>query len=361
MADDPNFLRLLDTIYTNPIGTEKYVPARPADVPQQAAPGVLDQARSVVREMATPDPQRDYGNVLPISSAKGNPEDWRWDPKGGVVGLINSIPEYVVGLPERIHQNMQTGLNPPRTEDDPLGEKAANKAALNLLLDALPTAQTGTKPAGALGTFIGRESPAFNHELAQLFEALEAKNAAQPWWKFGTGKIPKEEMWRQTGTARTSEGLLQEISDHDLAFSPYMVSGDKFSGILPGRTRRLSRAIEHPEFEKAVPNMAKHDFYQDPDLSLQDRVYGWYSPIEKALAIKDYIPVEDARSIAAHELQHLADATAGRRSGTTPARAGSYKKYEEDIGEQRARETGERLNLTPEERRALYPKAIEGW
>ena len=149
------YSKLLRAIETNPIGAETVnagvnIPSDYSPRPQEASSSFMRDfkdyvaaAPKVVQQLVTPEPGREYGNVLPISYDAANPQDWRWDPKGGIVGGLMTTPG-------RIAEAWQAGTDPNATQQQQVN--AATQGAL----EALGLSSMGFKPHGALGTFIFR-------------------------------------------------------------------------------------------------------------------------------------------------------------------------------------------------------------
>ena len=146
--------------------------------------------------------------------------------------------------------------------------------------------------------------------------------------------------------------------------------------MAPIKGLKMKDVIEHPELMQRIPELAEMqvDFVTQADLG--KNVAGHFDPEATGMgAIRSraqYLrPSEDyGRSLFAHETQHAIDYASGKDYGISPETikqaedfgavppstpAERQESYMRNVGEARARLTQTRLDLTPEERREIFP------
>lgn len=223
-----------------------------------------------------------YGQTSPIAQ--------------GLLGFTGRQPTYSVMDPEA--QKMSEAYR--------LGEQAS--VASQLYGSVAPFAVASTManaariPGAGAQIFIGKKSPAWNAQAEIAFNKLEAQG------------LPKEEIWRQTGTFRGSDKQLrQEISD-DLA----QLNWQEFlSTAKSGEPEKVLRArlgsyLEHPELFKAYPDLAQAklrleenpaysgSYYRPGQLTKEDV----FKTGGSASRYEGDEQLAKARSTLLHEIQH---------------------------------------------------------
>lgn len=230
--------------------------------------------------------------------------------------------------PGRIAEAWQAGTDPNATQQQQVN--AATQGAL----EALGLSSMGFKPHGALGTFIFRNSPMFDNAAAAQFEKLENKRKL-----FGLGKpYSVEELLERTGTIRTGEGLMQEISDRGATFNPNFVTTDPVTGMKitnfpKDKAYTLESAVQHPYYYMAVPEAQNASISAlgtvNPASARKRGTMGLFYPDVNHIEVRNKLPVAHtndelvdpgrmgALSYTLHEMQHLADKASGKKSGAS--------------------------------------------
>jgi len=152
--------------------------------------------------------------------------------------------------------------------------------------------------------FIGKKSKSWDKDAEKQFLALE-KEGASP-----------AEMWQQTGTIRGPEGKLrQEISDAEAQF---LVDTEQ------PQVMNLGKAYSHPELYEAYPGSKYINFVRTANKDVLPGEGSFASGATKYgdLMIKPYSE-ENARTIAAHELQHYVQDREGFIPGGDPKTVGT--------------------------------------
>ena len=171
-------------------------------------------------------------------------------------------------------------------------------------------------------------------------------------------------IWEQTGTWRGPDGMWrQEISDANAAFRT------NFSQAAPNKANNYNASgIEgpiggmytHSDLYAAYPELLREErmtLQKRPDWMGTAGESGSYKKGRVAVASK----TEDkALSTAAHELQHAVQNKEQFAGGGSEGMFGygedAFQQYLRLAGEAEARATQARLNLTPAQRRALFPE-----
>lgn len=280
------------------------------------------------------------------------------DNKGNVIQRSMPISEAVLNINSFM----------PVTGDIQAGVMAANdlrkgdygSAALNSL-GLLPFV-----PAMA-GTFVGKN--------AKTWDAIQADKAI----KMAEQGIDERKIWEETGTFKGADGQWrQEISDHESFIKKD--AGKQFNDY---GSRLQSKFYEHSNLNKAYPEVANSTVIRT---SIPDYT-GSYSLDDKTIEIgipRKKVNNEELKSLMIHENQHAIQDMEGwalggdpndmreealsmlRRdvaSGAIPSTEeamsllpmAQFNAYKRLAGEAEARATQSRLNMTPEQRRKVYP------
>jgi len=208
--------------------------------------------------------------------------------------------------------------------------------------------------SGAAGIFGGRLAQTANHAALARAEEM-AGHGVHPW-----------NIWASTGWFRGPEGKWRfEIPDNNLRMTREKLP-------VRGEQHAIEQDIEHPEAYAAYPQLKtlRSTVGQGP---------GAGSIAGRDMTVSAKNP-QDAREIAAHELQHGVQEIEGFTPGTTPEamrpvaeRAGTvgygvlppgrpmtmdqlaYEIYRRTAGEVEARNVATRLDYTPLERARTPP------
>jgi hypothetical protein len=307
--------------------------------------------------------------------------NWMKDPRRTqqlqmLGGLLSSGSDALLSSAQKNRELTAKAFGNP---DRPL--QVTDKQALNNL-----TEQTMSGPMGfaQAGMFIGSGSKIWDKAMANTAEQME---------KAG---IDARKIWSETGTWRGPDGKLrQEIPDNTAQFRGDFNSTapNKVNDYKGGQEGPVGGMYSHPELYKAYPEILTNDrmsLYKQPDWFPNEAKSGTYS--KGIFNQKGKIDVmaqneQDALSIAAHELQHSVQSKEGFASGGTAknfyneslkrlmqenegsqmtsrrmdslknmAEKEAYEKYRSLMGEAEARATQERLPLTQEQRRWIFPE-----
>lgn len=211
--------------------------------------------------------------------------------------------------------------------------------------------------------------------------------------------VDARKIWEETGTWRGPDGKWrQEISDVQSTFKqaedPYWM---RYSQQRMAHGGKIGTVLQHPELGKAYPEALKIPFSEislNPELPRSGGSYG-YGKTGSEISIRAKDP-QEARSIALHELQHAIQQSEGFGKGGSPSdfiqssgtlygkqldpaaqrileaallpgasmsaaekefrqTAAIEEAYRRLAGEAEARAVQQRMNLTKEQRRALFP------
>ena len=203
------------------------------------------------------------------------------------------------------------------------------------------------------GTFIGPKSIHWNAE--------KAATASQELLK---GADPKQ-VWKQTGTLKTPEGLEQEISD---AAMRLRVDFDNLPKNRLGLTAQedfpVGGVVQHNKLYDSYPEILRNTRVSElmkladwiPSSSNSGVFHSGYGLVPAKIGIRSKTEAS-ALDSTAHEFQHYVDELEGRGRGASPGFFDTdFQKYLNNMSETRARLTAKRRLLTEEERLATYPE-----
>lgn len=274
------------------------------------------------------------------------------------------------------------------------GDYVSPEETLNVPLSGFAGSALGAAPKGALRSFIGRNAKTWNKASEAKFLELEK-----------AGMSP-EDIWKQTGTLRGFDGKLrQEISDK----SSFLKGTGSYGDVVMNRLTALENAgiknigdpitiddiFYHPELLNAYKNLGKIEAEFTPKGTTAKGRLG-----DNNLQMQYNLPADKSKSVMLHELQHGIQGIEGFSPGANlqmvtskdiPAiylkkaqklrdqaeklkdkdmlveamkkdaeankilDLGRFAAYKRTPGEVEARLTQGRINLTDEERRAIFP------
>lgn len=232
---------------------------------------------------------------------------------------------------------------------------------------------------GQRGIFMGDLSKTWNKEAAAKAEAMEKAGA------------DARAIWQETGTFRGADGKWRQEIHDAAAFKPEI-------GMIDGETtyRTMEGSLYHPSAFKAYPELRDMDTVigrlpNTIDGSYQGAVPATKESFGRSAQIDAIGPSrQDIKSTLLHEMQHhiqnrqgfasggnvntiktadvlpkyseamkqadnIADHEARVREATRIYKEGRFDAYRRLAGEAEARAVQSRMNLTPQQRRALFP------
>jgi hypothetical protein len=236
---------------------------------------------------------------------------------------------------------------------------------LNFAGNMAMTGGIAPKPSNAAGMFGGRLAKTADHTKLKTAEDMAARG------------MPREDIWSQTGWFQGTDGKWRfEIDDSRMAprnaadWTPkgkqwdsleqsWIEPRESFQGLRnSGKSNSLAGghgAFSHDALVAAYPDVA------DIRLGIQQSDGGVYSPPfngrPERITLQDVLDIDEAKSIAAHEIQHAIQQreTFGRGAERRGWGADAEKSYWNTSGEVEARAVQNRLDLTPEQRSARPP------
>jgi hypothetical protein len=227
------------------------------------------------------------------------------------------------------------------------GDKQARTELANLIA-------SGYNPAGI---FVGPSSRTWNKGLADKFVDLE---------KQGLSAL---DLWKQTGTYRSPDGVLKQELPDNLAklrttFSASMPS--KQNQYVGGIEGPIGGMVEHQELFKAYPDLLqtlRYTVTKQPDWLPESAASAQYS---RTIGGKEKISTntkteEDALTKLVHELQHAIQQREKWQAGGTESQfqdkpgITAFEQYRSLPGEAEARAAQIRRTMTPEQRREVFP------
>jgi len=217
-------------------------------------------------------------------------------------------------------------------------------------------------PAGAFKTAVkfAPEAAMFIGSLAKTFDrAANAKAVALE----KAGVNPRA-IWEETGNWRGPDGnWRQEISDLPAEFRT------NFEAAYPSKANKYSAAglegpvggmFRHEDLYAAYPEMLRSErmtLQRRPDWMGTAGETGTYRPGRIEVSS---VTEKGAKSTALHEIQHAVQRRENWERGGSESKFGggeeAFQKYRQLAGEAEARATQARMNLTPAQRRALFPE-----
>ena len=216
-------------------------------------------------------------------------------------------------------------------------------------------------PSGAM--FLGPMAKTADKAALELAKRMAEKN------------FPREQIWDATGGFQGKDkGWRFEVPDDALR----VPASQWYEPEEIVKTRGLRGRLHHPEIEDAYPNAAKLRAATDTSNAGTNSVFNRRL---NTMQLSGDSP-QDTRAAAAHELQHFVQNQEGFEPGSSIALAKhlaakalasgrlppgdaariasnperiARRMYDNNAGEVEARNTENRLSLTPEQRRRLYP------
>jgi hypothetical protein len=119
--------------------------------------------------------------------------------------------------------------------------------------------------------------------------------------------------------------------------------------------------FQHPELYSSYPDIEDMAFFVRPEKQMQGS-FGAYNPSEDYISMldKQAYALQSGKSTNLHELQHAIQQRENFSSGGSPEmflnQESPYDQYRRLAGEVEARATQARMNLTPQQRRSLFPE-----
>lgn len=262
----------------------------------------------------------------------------------------------------------ETILNKVKSYSDP---RKAIALAAELIADPtnfLPQLKGSKIAAGAIGTFIAKNSPFWNPRLAEAAAESLRKGARREdiFFDTETWVNPPDGIWRQ------------ELDDSVMIINPAMIN----SSIPVGSPAYyLERTIEHNDLFKAAPNLRKTRTFltTDPSKELGGKFYPGANVIEV-----NRENLAGVRSSLIHEVGHGIQRPAGMATGGSPDvitpemmphynswkqffldngidaasahRDAAISAYRHLFGEAEVRATQARLHMKKDQRRQTFPE-----
>jgi hypothetical protein len=247
------------------------------------------------------------------------------------------------------------GLDMPEYADE-LGREVYRQA------QALGNMPGVGAPAGAVKTAVkfAPEAAMFIGSLAKTFDRASNAKAIE----LEKAGVNPRAIWEETGNWRGPDGnWRQEISDLPAEFRT------NFDAAVPSKTNQYSAAglegpiggmFRHEDLYAAYPDLLAKErmtLKKRPDWMGEAAESGSYRPGRVEVSSKTE---QGAKSKALHELQHALQYREGWQRGGSESMFGggeeAFEKYRRLAGEAEARATQARMNLTPAQRRALFPE-----
>lgn len=199
--------------------------------------------------------------------------------------------------------------------------------------------------SGQRGIFMGDLSKTWDKAAAEKAAAME-KAGADP-----------RDIWQETGTFKGPDGKWRQEIDDSAADVP------RYSKRI---MRPLEEAMLHEPLEQAYPTVKDIIFETSPGSTLSGAEYRpnvkfhKYGDRESLVIRNSEESAAQNKSLALHELQHAVQQRQGFSGGGNPALlsaefADPHDAYWRLAGESEARAVQARMNLTPAQRRALFP------
>ena len=349
-----------------------------ADTTAEFAPFTPPQQPTIAQASPPPPPQTE-GPSLPPGSSFGTlaPADYSWTQRiGNAAQDVMSYLGAPLGYSQDFGQKIQgIAQNTPIVGNVLQGNDAVRDYQggnyVNSAIDA----------AGSLAMFAGPMSKMADHGALAI-----AKDLA-------TQGVDRDAIWRKTGWGQHPSGdWFYEIPDNKATVTPRMsenipqVAGaDPNSGapVYQDYFGSMKNFLDHPDLYQAYPraaiiqtrvtydptrmanayfdrNLNNYEIGMNPnrisplpnDSGLPKHLDQNFDPANPQTIDQDYGSIPE---LAGHELQHYVNRIEGWPQGTNPGEVGSYAEYWNNPGEIQARNTSYRLQMTPEERRAIPP------
>ncbi len=210
---------------------------------------------------------------------------------------------------------------------------------------------------GGAGTFIGKG--------AKTWQAAEHARAQQ----MAAEGVDPRTIWKETGNWRGPDGhWRQEIPDNKAKLRLDFESMPRYKDTYLNKQvdMPIGGVLDHPDLYRAYPEMLRKirvsEIQKQPDWIPDSLTSGGYresyhqnNPAKIDVRAKTG---ENAKSMLMHEIQH--DIQQAREMdwarGGNESSSGGFDAYRNLAGEAEARATQSRMNLTPEQRRALFPE-----
>jgi hypothetical protein len=217
-------------------------------------------------------------------------------------------------------------------------------------------------PAGAVKAAIqsAPEMAMFIGSLSRIFDRASNAKAI----KLEKAGVSPRAIWEETGNWRGPDGnWRQEISDLTAEFrtnfdAAYPSQANKYSAA--GLEGPVGGMFWHKDLYAAYPDLLTKErmtLQKRPDWMGKAGESGSYRPGRIEVASKTE---KGAKSKALHELQHAIQNRENWQRGGSESMFGggedAFQKYLRLSGEAEARATEARMNLTPAQRRALFPE-----
>jgi hypothetical protein len=265
------------------------------------------------------------------------------------------------------------------------GYQVSPEESVNTAVNAFGGGGIGTAPKGALRTFIGRNAKNWDAASEAKFLELEKKG------------IAPEQIWKETGTLRGLDNKLrQEFSDKNATAA--------YTHLEESGTNRLAeKAINNPLYEANYPHLSKVSqlgLRQNPQSGSFEWSYFDNPQLGGGFLVAKAPNLNELKGVGVHEMQHgiqklegfsggtnlqqikmheipqvyldranklmdeadklnaqdkLAEASKKMSERNKILNQGKYAVYARNAGEAEARTAQNRMNLTDEERRAMFP------
>ena len=262
------------------------------------------------------------------------------------------------------------------------GQQVSPEESVSAGINMFGMGGVGTAPKGSLRTFIGRNAKTWDKTAEAKFLELE-KSGASP-----------EDIWRKTGTFRAPDNQLrQEISD----------AGAEFKMVYSNKPQKLGDALSHDKLFQAYPEMKNIEFTYTSPSSVQGFKGGMSTNLhgDPSLILSQSVPLnKEGVSTVLHEGGHFIQNREGWSPGGTSQMVGlkdlpkfvinkaeklrdkanslyeqnklqeaqqtmskankiindaKFREYQRMYGEAEARLIQNRIGLTDEELKSIYP------
>ena len=282
-------------------------------------------------------------------------------------GLLSGILPYIYSRTSAMKRNISDVIaNPFEAFQQKLGlandqarviNELTSKAAsgdIQARNDLSDLFASGYNPAGI---FVGSSSRTWNKALADKFIDLE---------KQGLSAL---DLWKQTGTFRSPEGILkQELPDNlaKLRTTFSAAAPSKQNEYVGGIEGPIGGMVEHKELFKAYPDLLqtlRYTLNKQADWLPESVSGGQYT---RTIGGKERITTstkteEDALTKLVHELQHAIQTREKWQAGGLESQfkdrpgATAFQQYRSLPGEVEARAVESRRTMTPEQRQQVFP------
>lgn len=222
--------------------------------------------------------------------------------------------------------------------------RGAGRLVGNAINDAMVYGQ------GPLASITPQPMKMFVGEKSKTWDTLAATKAKE----LEKAGVSPQEIWKETGTFKGPDGFYRQEIDDSLSRldAPTLQHYQNSQANNPERLDRLSGVLSHKKVYNAYPEI------QNIGLDLTGKAKGG-AYAEKTNISPEAIALgqsKDQKSTLLHEMQHAIQQRENFvRGGSLKDFSGDFEMYRRLAGEAEARATQARMNMTPEQRRAVFP------